>query len=50
MADGIAIRQRGPALRAEVHGSGSFVWGDKGWGFCGCNQRKNGFLKLEKKL
>lgn len=33
MAEGIAIRQRGPALRAEVHGSGSFVWGDKGWGF-----------------
>jgi len=25
------IQQWGPAVGAEVHESGSFVWGDKGW-------------------
>jgi hypothetical protein len=32
-ADGIAIRQRDPTVGAEVQGSGSFRWGDKGWVF-----------------
>lgn len=32
-ADVIVIRQRGPAVGAEVHGGGSFAWEDKGWDF-----------------
>jgi hypothetical protein len=32
-AEVVAIRQRGSAIRADVHGTGSFVWVDKGWVF-----------------